>query len=71
MSLSMFVYNVYYLVGLIVKTIDIAPIILQVFPNLYHLQLFSFLLIFSIYGSHEKPVTGEFGAWLLLSGYCQ
>lgn len=35
MSLSVFVYNVYYLVNLIVKTIDIAPIMLQVFPNFY------------------------------------
>lgn len=71
MCLSMSVNNVYYLVDFVVKTVDIAPIILQVSPNLYHLQLFSFLLIFSIYGSHEKPVTGEFETWFLLSGCCQ
>lgn len=71
MSLSMFVNNVYYLVDFVVKTVGIGPIILQVSPNLYNLQLFSFLLIFFIYGSHEKPVTGEFETWFLLSGYCQ
>lgn len=67
----MFVNNVYYLVDLVVKTIDIAPIILQISPNLSRLQLFSFLLIFSIYSPHEKPVTGEFGMRFLLSGCCQ
>lgn len=36
----MFVYNVYYLVDFVVKAIDIAPIFLQVSPNLYNLQLF-------------------------------
>lgn len=46
------------LVDFVVKTIDIAPITLQVSLSLY-LQLFSFHLIFSIYGSHEKTVTGE------------
>lgn len=40
MSLSMFVYNVYYLVDFVVKAIDTAPIFLQVSPNLYNLQLF-------------------------------
>lgn len=67
----MFVNNVYYLVDFVVKPVGIGPIILQVSPNLYNLQLFSFLLIFFIYGSHEKPVTGEFETWFLLSGYCQ